>query len=201
MESGEFRQDVDRAIARGDASGAARMLASAWEREPGSAMAGFVASRYDRIAGRLGLLPWRWAILRSFTVEPVVPILKAAAYAAGIALETHVGEFNAYAQELLDPGSTLYEFQPDAVILAVQTRDVAPGLWRGEPAADDVLGRFADCIASFRKFSKAALIVHSLDVPAVACAGILDAQREDNAAEAIQRINRGLRALADRKST
>jgi FkbH-like protein len=172
------------------------MLASAWELEPGSAMAGFVAARYGRIAGSLGLLQQRWAILRSFTVEPVVPVFKAGAYAAGIALETHLGEFNAYAQEILDPGSALYRFQPDAAILAVQTRDVAPGLWRGEPAADDVLSRFGDWIGSFRKYSKAALIVHSLDVPAVPGAGILDAQREDNAAEAIQRINRGLRALA-----
>src|SRR5664280_921969 len=196
METGDFRGDVDRAIARGDASGAARMLASAWELEPGSAMAGFVAARYGRIAGSLGLLQQRWAILRSFTVEPVVPVFKAGAYAAGIALETHLGEFNAYAQEILDPGSALYRFQPDAAILAVQTRDVAPGLWRGEPAADDVLSRFGDWIGSFRKYSKAALIVHSLDVPAVPGAGILDAQREDNAAEAIQRINRGLRALA-----
>src|ERR1022692_987052 len=196
METGDFRGDVDRAIARGDASGAARMLASAWELEPGSAMAGFVAARYGRIAGSLGLLQQRWAILRSFTVEPVVPVFKAGAYAAGIALETHLGEFNAYAQEILDPGSALYRFQPDAAILAVQTRDVAPGLWQGETAPDDVLSRFGDWIGSFRKYSKAALIVHSLDVPAVPGAGILDAQRADNAAEAIQRINRGLRALA-----
>jgi len=198
METGEFRKDVDRAIAIGDAALAARMLASAWEVEPGSALAGFVASRYDRIAGRLGLLKQRWAILRSFTVEPVVPILKAGAYAGGVALETHLGEFNAYAQEMLDPGSALYRFQPDVAVLAVQTRDVAPALWRGESSSDDVLSRFGDWIGSFRKYSTAALIVHSLEVPMAACAGggILDAQREDNAAEAIQRINRGLRALA-----
>jgi FkbH-like protein len=195
METGEFRKDVDRAIVAGDVQAAARMLASAWEREPGSALSGFVASRYDRIATRLGLLNQRWAILRSFTVEPVVPILKAGAYAVGVALETHLGEFNAYAQEILDAGSALYRFQPDVVVLAVQTRDVAPGLWRGESAADDVLSRFGDWIGSFRKYSKAALIVHSLEVPAVPRAGVLDAQCEDNAADAIQRTNRGLRAL------
>ena len=196
METGDFREDVDRAIAAGDAAGAARMLATAWEMEPGSALAGFVASRYDRIAPRLGLVKQRWAILRSFTVEPVVPILKAGAYAGGVALETHLGEFNAYAQEILDPGSALYRFQPDVAVLAVQTRDVAPALWRGESATDDVLGRFGGWIGSFRTYSKAALIVHSLEIPAMACAGILDAQREDNAAQAIQRINHGLRVLA-----
>jgi FkbH-like protein len=196
MVSGEFRKDVDRAIDAGDASAAARMLAAAWEMEPGSPLAGFVASRYDRIAVHLGLLTQRWAILRSFTVEPVLPVLKAAAYAAGIALEIHLGEFNAYAQELLDSESALYRFQPDATVLAVQTRDVAPDLWRGESAADDVLGRFGDWIGSFRRHSKSALIVHSLEAPAVAPAGLLDAQRVENAAEAVQRINRGLRALA-----
>jgi HAD superfamily phosphatase (TIGR01681 family) len=196
MLTGEFRQDVDRAISAGDASGAARMLASAWELEPGSALAGFVSSRYDRIAVRLGLLPQRWAILRSFTVEPLVPLLKAGAYACGVALETHLGEFNAYAQEILDPGSALYRFHPDVAVLAVQTRDVAPGLWRGEIAADDVLSRFGDWIVSFRRHSQAALIVHSLEAPAVPGAGILDAQQEDNAAEAIRCINRGLRALS-----
>src|ERR1035438_7167271 len=134
MDTGDFCGDVDRAIARGEACGAARM----------------VASRYDRIAGRLGLLRQRWAILRSFTVEPLVPVFKAGAYAAGIALETHLGGFNAYAQEILDPGSALYRFQPDAAILAVQTRDVAPGLWQGEPAPDDVLSRFGDWIGRFR---------------------------------------------------
>src|ERR1019366_887150 len=196
MEPGEFRKDVDRAIAIGDAALAARMLASAWEVEPGSALAGFVASRYDRIAGRLGLLKQRWAILRSFTVEPVVPILKAGAYAGGVVLETHLGEFNAYAQEMLDPGSALYRFQPDVAVLAVQTRDVAPALWRGESAAGDVLGRVSGRVRSFRTSSQAALIVHSLEVPAMVCAGILDAQREDNTAQAIQRINHGLRVLA-----
>jgi len=171
------------------------MLVSAWESDPGSALAGFVASRYDRMAGRLGLLRQRWAILRSFTVEPAVPLLKAGAYAAGVQLEIHLGEFNAYAQEILDPESALYRFQPDAAVLAVQTRDVAPDLWRGESSSDDVLGRFGGWIRSFRKYSTATLIVHSLEVPAGA--SILDAQHEDNAAEAIQRVNRGLRALAE----
>src|ERR1035438_2453716 len=116
METGDFREDVDRAIAAGDATGAARLLATAWEMEPGSALAGFVASRYDRVAPQLGLVKQRWAILRSFTVEPVVPVLKAGAYAGGVALETHLGEFNAYAQEILDP-------RPDDAKLAEPGRE------------------------------------------------------------------------------
>ena len=201
METGEIRKQIDLAIADGNAALAVKMLTAAWTKEPGAALAGFVASRFDRIGPSLALLPHRWAILRSFTVEPVVPILRAMAYTRGIALDIHVGEFNAYAQEILDAESAVYRFRPDVAVLAVQTRDLAPDLWRGEGAGEDagegVLGRFAGWIASFRQHCAAALIVHTLEVPAAA-AGILDGQREDNQAEAIRRINAGLRALAGR---
>jgi FkbH-like protein len=195
METGEIRKQIDLAIADRDAAQAAKMLTAAWTREPGAALAGFVASRFDRIREGLALPVNRWAILRSFTVEPVVPILRAMAYTRGIALETYVGEFNAYPQEILDPESSLYRFHPDVVILAAQTRDLAPHLWRGADAGEDVLGRFAEWMASFRRHCAAALIVHSLEVPPSAT-GILDGQLEDNQAEAVRRINAGLRALA-----
>src|ERR1700709_817662 len=115
MENGEFRKQIDLAIAGGDAAQAAKMLTAAWGKEPGAALAGFVASRFDRIGASLALQPHRGAILRSFTVEPVIPILRAMAFTRGIALGMHVGEFNAYAQEILDPESALYHFRPDAV--------------------------------------------------------------------------------------
>jgi FkbH-like protein len=206
MQIAELRQQIDHAIAAGDATSAAQMLALAWESAPGAALAGFVGSRYDRIAAGLLLLRHRWAFLRSFTVEPILPIFKAAAYTRGIALETHLGEFNAYAQEMLDPDSGLYRFRPDVTVLAVQTRDVAPQLWCGvasqlgrgvsDASADAVLGRFADWIAAFRRHTPSALIVHALEVPGVAAAGLLDGQQPSNPAEAIRAINRGLRALA-----
>ena len=52
----------------------------------------------------VSLTPCRLAILRSFTVEPVVPLLRAAAFLGGIDLTVKTGEFNAYAQEILDGG-------------------------------------------------------------------------------------------------
>src|SRR5580765_3862681 len=153
METGEFRKNVDRAIAAGDPQAAGRMLGSAWFAEPGTALAGFVASRYERIAGSLGMLRQRLAILRSFTVEPLLPLLKSGAYSAGIALETHVGEFNSYAQEMLDIDSALYRFSPDIVIRAVQSRDVAPDIWYGESEGEGVVERYAGWIAAFRRHS------------------------------------------------
>jgi FkbH-like protein len=205
MPSADFRKEIDGRIAEGDATGAARLLAALWEREGGSALAGFVASRYHKLRDRLNLAQHRLAILRSFTVEPIVPLLKASAYTRGIDLDIHSGEFNAYAQEILDPGSPLYRFAPDTAILAVQTRDVAPDLWEDysrlseterAAAAESVLGGFGDWLRAFRRHTPAALIVHSLETPMAPNQGILDGQSEDNQAATIRRINRGLRALA-----
>ena len=187
MDHTDIRTTIDSLIESGDAAGGARALSAAWDRQPSAAFAAFAAARFDKLRPQLSLLPYRWAILRSFTVEPVLPILKASAYARGIALDLYTGEFNAYAQEILDPESALYRFQPDAAVLAVQTRDI------GDPAS--ALARFAGWITAFRRHSPAVLIVHTLEVPAPA-AGILDAQREDGEAEAIRAINRGLVSLA-----
>ena len=201
----DYRGDIDGLIGAGDATGAARALARLWERDGGAGLAGFIASRYEKLRGYLPLVPYRLAVLRSFTVEPVVPIVRAAAFTRGIDLEIHVGEFNAYAQELLDSESGLYRFRPDAVVLAVQTRDVVPDLWLdyarlGETeratAAEAALTRFRGWVRAFRERSQAALIVHSLEAPAVPREGILDGQTEENQTESILRINRGLRALA-----
>ena len=129
MQTADYRKEIEALMAAGDAAGAARQLSALWEREPGAGLAGFIASRFEKLRGRVPLVPYRWAVLRSFTVEPIVPILRASAFTRGIDLETYTGEFNAYAQEILDPESGLYRFRPDAVVLAVQTRDLAPDLW------------------------------------------------------------------------
>src|SRR5438874_11541743 len=204
MQTADHRKAIGGLIAAGDASGAARLLTGLWEREGGAGLAGFITSQYEKLRGRLPMLPYRWAVLRSFTVEPIVPILRASAFTRGIDLETHIGEFNAYAQEILDPGSSLYRFQPDAVVLAVQTRDLAPELWRGyarltaaerAAAVERAVGRFRDWVRAFRANCRAALIIHSLEAPMVPAEGLLDSQGEENQAESIGRINRALGGL------
>src|SRR4029077_541233 len=114
----------------------------------------------------------RLAILRSFTLEPIVPLLKAAAILNGLELDIWVGGFNAYAQEMLDPGSDLYKFEPHVALIAVQARDVAPELWSGSVGADldgaasvqRVANSYRDLIGTFRSRSSAHLILQNLEV-------------------------------------
>ncbi|MFZ0211476.1 MAG: hypothetical protein WAL55_02100, partial [Candidatus Acidiferrales bacterium] len=179
-------------------------LAELWRQERSPAAAGFVISCYEKLKGYLPFLLYRLAILRSYTVEPIVPLMRAAAFVNGIDLTVHVGDFNAYAQEILDGNGPLYEFKPDAAILAIQTRDVMPELWRDFTAleTEDVsaaitrtLSEFRNLALAFRRHSHAHLIIHNLEQPAIPSQGIFESQSPNGQCAAIRRLNQGLSEL------
>ena len=205
MNSSEARQEIDRLIAAGDATSASRALAALWTHEASPSAASFVVQRFEQLRSHLPLQPYRLAILRSYTVEPMIPLLRAAAFVAGIDLHVHLSDFNAHVQAIVDPGSTLYGFAPDAVILAVQTRDVAPDLWtdfsslspdQTHAAARRVAAELRSWVQAFRKSSPAHLIVHNLEHRPQASTGLLDVQSKDSQHDAIEQINHDLKAAA-----
>jgi FkbH-like protein len=200
----DLRKQIDQRIANGDVGGARCGLIELWTAEPTPAAASFVVSRFEKLRGSASLVSCRVAILRSFTVEPIVPLLRAEAFTFGIDLNVHVGDFNAYAQEILDGDSAAHRFAPDLLILAVLARDIAPELVRdyadlAPDAIDAVVSRvaaqFQDWIRVFRSRSQAHVVVHSLERPTVPALGILDAQSDNGQSAAIDRINQQLRRV------
>jgi len=205
VNASELKTEIDRLIASGEGSAAVSLLPELWSQDKSGSTASFLVSRYEQQRSRLNLIPHKLAILRSFTVEPMVPGLRAAAFVAGIDLTVQLSEFNAYVQEIVDPASTLYRFDPHTVMLAVQTRDIAPELFRdfSALAADlvaekvqRVVSDFKTWISTFRKHSRANLIIHNLEQPEFPARGIFDAQSSESQASAIQQINRALRDAA-----
>ena len=199
------RAAVDELIARGAFDVASRRLADLWRHDPAAGTASFVISRLDQIRDKLALTKFKLAILRSFTVEPIVPLLRAEAFAYGVDLEVHVGDFNTYVQDTVDAQSSLYRFAPNAVVLAVRTDQAAPELWRdfadlspeqSQGAADHAVRSYEQCISAFRKHTQASLIVHSLELPSFPSLGILDSQSEAGQSGLIRKINRELRRKA-----
>jgi FkbH-like protein len=179
---GDLRRQIDAAIAQEHWQQAAGQLRALWEREGDASQAAYIVSAFGRMRDHLQLTPHRLAILRSFTVEPIIPLLRAGAFATGIDLAVHPGDFNAYASELLDEESSLYRFQPDTIILAVQTRDLAP-----EQFAAQVEG----WIGALRARTAANFVIHSLEQPSL---GIYESQCEEN--HTIGQVNQSLRRLA-----
>ena len=201
----DLRQEIDTLIAAGSAGSAVLRLGELWRKESGPGTAAFVVSRYEKLRSHLSLVPYRLAILRSFTIEPVVPLLRAAAFLNGIDLTVHVGDFNAYPQEIMDEASSLYRFKPDTVVLAVRAADIASDLWLeyadlAPEAALAAVQRVTDSLRSwvrmFRERSPANLIIHNLEQPDVPNLGVLDAQNSGGQKAAFARINQQLRDLA-----
>ncbi len=201
--SKEIREQVEHCLAEGRWQQAHVRLGDFWRSEARAAAANYVMSCYEKLRAHVALTQTRVAILRSMTIEPLVPILRSAALVEGIDPVVHVGQFNSYAQEILDPNSAAYSFHPDIVLLAVQTRDIAPELWDGyadlseagtQAVVDGVLQSFAIWIRKFREHTNASLVIHNLEKPN-ASLGVLDTQRQSNQLGAIEQINAGLRAI------
>ncbi len=201
----DYQDLITSQVNAGDWTKANACLGVFWRQAPTFANAGWVISAYQKIKPHLSWTSGRLAILRSFTLEPAVSLLQAEAWTEGIDLTVQMGDFNAYAQEILNEGSNLYRFSPTLVILAVQTRDIAPELWDGfsdldSQAVQSVVNRVVDtfrtCIQTFRRHSQAHLIVHSLEQPPFPIRGLLDAQTNASQVEAIQAINHGIREIA-----
>lgn len=204
-----LRVDIDRLIAEHAFDDAVKRLAELWRRDPASGTASFVTAKLgelrEKAADSLPLTKFKLAILRSFTVEPIVPLLLAEAFVYGIDLEIQVGDFNTYAQDILDEKSSLYRFSPKAVVLAVRADEAAPELWTNfadlsreaaQQAADRAIRGYEQRVRTFRQHSQAALIVHSLERPAFPSLGLLDDQSDSGQSGLIRQINRELRRVA-----
>lgn len=203
--SEELRDIAERELEQGDTAMALEHLRDLWRSKPTAATAGFILNCRARHRENWPVSRCRVVILRSFTVEPLVPLLKAIGLLEGLELSIEVGMFNAYQQELLGTTSTLYQAQPDVLILAIQTRDFVSDLWDSFSGLDakaasqivtEALDQIGAWVRAFRKQSTAQLIVHNFELPMVVAQGILDGQMEMSQRASIQSLNEGLRLLA-----
>ena len=199
------RDHIEQSLRDGDRYSAEVMMRRLFRESPNLSTAHFILRRLERLDQDRPRPEFRLAFLRSFTLEPVMPLLEAASALEGIRLSVWLSGFNSYSQEILDPVSQLYRFDPEAVVLAVQTRDLVPDLWNGfselsEPAVDAAIqeaeAALSSLIRTFRARHRAHLIVHNLESPAFTGCGILDAQVKVGQVEAIRRINQGLSRIA-----
>jgi FkbH-like protein len=201
----DVRRLIDGFLAEGDFKSAEARLRALWREEKTSATAAFVTSRAETIQAHAPRPSIRIAILRSFTLEPVLPFVHAEAFAAGLDAQVWLGDFNAYAQEILSPDSNLYRGQPDVVILAVQTRDLSPLLWTGfsdaapadiEAEQDRIVSNYRGWIRTLRAHSQASVVIHNLECPAWPLNGVFDQQAAVSQAAAIGAIDTALRESA-----
>ena len=196
-----LREDIDRLIAAGEVAAAIQALRTFFGTAPTAGNAAFLVTRFEQIASRLRLTPFRIAWLRSFTVEPLLPLLRARAYLAGLDLQIMTGGHNLIAQELLAAGAA-DAFAPDLLVVSALTRDIAPALWRGDgdaaAEADRVAAELGQWLSAWRRRSAATVIVQGFEQPAFAADGVLDAIAGAGQRRAIEHLNEAVRTAAAR---
>lgn len=138
----------------------------------------------------------RLAILGSYTTSQFATLLWLAALRVGIALELYECGYAQYRQEILDPASRLYEFDPDVIVLAVHSGELALPGYSAAPE-DDVaaeMGRWQSLWRTLQERSTAVLVQHLFALPPEAPLGHLGSTLPGSRAVMAQAVNTELAA-------
>jgi FkbH-like protein len=87
-----------------------------------------VRARFEAAPPELQSKPVRLAILGSSTLAHLHSAVRVAGLRRGIWIDTYENDYGQYFQELLDTGSSLHQFRPTAVLLALDARHLTQGL-------------------------------------------------------------------------
>jgi FkbH-like protein len=144
-------------------------------------------------------------VVRSVTVEPVLPFLATEAVLSNYVLDLRVGGYGSYVDEMLNPRSELAKFKPDVVFVLLDLEEIAgrlPELCAGgigvgvEEEIEECLVRMAQLLRSFRSGNSARILLQGLVVPDLASLGdVGEANLRYSLTNAVQRLNQKLAAL------
>ena len=124
----ELRRSIKEAAAAHDAAAVLqhgrRLLAGS--SKPADVM--FCASTFNGIADdmkdQLRARRLKTYIVRSVTVEPILPFLTTEAVLSNYVLDLQIGGYGSYVDELLNPQSALAKFNPDLVCVLLDLEDI-----------------------------------------------------------------------------
>jgi FkbH-like protein len=136
----------------------------------------------------------RVALLGSYTTTQLAGMVRLAALRFGMDLELYEAGFAQYRQEILDPGSGLYAFEPDFIVLAMHAGEVAlPGFSRSPD--DDVrseLERWQSLWRALANHCRGRLIMHNFALPLESPMGHLAARLPGSRMSMMRALNAGL---------
>ena len=129
----------------------------------------------------------RLALLASSTVQHLVPGLRVGALRHGIDLSVHEGDYGQYRQELMDADSSLHAFQPEAVLLALDSYHLAAA-----GSAESSLEILRTCWQQIRNLG--AIAIQQTFLPLQArLAGNNEHAMADSPATVVEAVNASLR--------
>lgn len=204
----QHKQKFDKLLANGNYPDALRLLFSILDCEPSLSNYNFAASRLKRFdLSSMGFRKVRIALLSSFTIEPIVSYLHVKCCRGRLDSQLYIGGYNLFQQEILDPKSKLYGFNPDVLILAVRLHELNPRLYDSfsglseEEIRDEVssvVQQIESLISVFRSHSNAIMVIHNFETPVRTNLGIMDHQQHSGQKNSIHEINVAIEDISRR---
>jgi FkbH-like protein len=141
-----------------------------------------------------GMPVQRIAVLGALTIDYLARAVGCGVVQEGVFPIVHQAPYGAYVQEVLDPASSLYRFQPELVVVAPHWRDMIAPLPIGSDtvAVDTALGVKVDLLQAMWSRLGAAnirIIQHRLVPPAHRYRGLADRLAPASPARQIARLN------------
>ena len=161
---------------------------------------GFIL-KAERLVARLMRSPaWtprrtlKLALIGSSATQLLAGPVLAAGFRDGIALTLYEGGYGAWRQEILDPGSGLAAFGPEATLILVNARDLGLGPAGGAERADALVGALRQGWATLHQAHSCHVIQVMFDLPADGAWGALEDQLSDGRRRLIATANAALAA-------
>lgn len=137
------------------------------------------------------------AILRSFTIETIVPILKVQLYKEKIYSNLFIGEYNQYHQELFNATSNLYKFNPDVIIIAIRLEELYPQLISSfldiknnlSQVKNYIINEYKNIIEKAKNDLKCNIIIHNFMLPYNNYTSLYDFQDTDGQINFLRKLN------------
>src|SRR6202453_3701747 len=159
----------------------------------------------DTLTSQLGAKRLKTYIVRSVTIEPILPFLTTEAVLSNYTLDLTVGGYGSYVDELLNPQSALAKFKPDLVFILLDLEDIAgrlPALCADgigdavETEIGESVARVEQLLRSFRSGSSARIVFQGCVVPDQTSLGdVGEANLPHSLTNTVYQLNQRLAAL------
>lgn len=168
----------------------------------------FCATAFKKVSAELvseGHRLLKTFIVRSVTVEPILPALQVEAVLGGYVLEVQVGGFGSYVDEMLNPVGALSRAGADLTLVLLEAEDIAgrlPSLCaqgRAGEISEEIeasVARLGQMLNGFRSRSTGRLVVQGFAVPDITSLGMVgESNFADGLVNATRELNRQTASL------
>lgn len=147
----------------------------------------------------------RTFVVRSVTLEPMVPTLRVEAALQGLWLDLQLGDYGSYLDDPTNPIGALGQYGPDLVLMILDLEDMAADLLQRcaagsglgvEEAVGAAFSLVEQLLRGLRRFSQARVVLQGFEVPDLSSTGdVADANLAASLPRAVADLNSRMASL------